>query len=154
MDNREPAMHPVHLLRAVTVELDLLRAEFAGLHQLHPTDLRALVQLLDAARAGLPATPGWLAGQLGLDASSVTALVDRMERVGHVRRRRDPSDRRRVLLEVDDKAIAAGWSFFSPLIAGTVTALQSFDRQERDAVTRFPTTVAQVIERQGRDQCQ
>ena len=100
----DPGMPLIHLLRQVTVEFDLLAAEFARLHGLHPTDLRALIHLLDAARPGTPATPGWLADQLGLDASSVTALVHRLEELGHVRRRRDTADRRRVLLDVDERA--------------------------------------------------
>jgi hypothetical protein len=47
--------------------------------QLHSTDVRALIHLLDAARAGRNATPGWLGSQLGLNSASVTALVDRLE---------------------------------------------------------------------------
>ena len=44
-----------------TVELELSRTEFARRHGLHATDLRALIALLDAGRAGQRATPGWLA---------------------------------------------------------------------------------------------
>ena len=127
----------VHLLRQVTVEFDLLGAEFARLHHLHPSDLRALIHLLDAARAGLPATPGWLALQLGLDASSVTALVHRLEELGHVRRRRDTADRRRVLLDVDDRAVTLGWSFFGPLIGSLVSAMRAFEDAELATVERF-----------------
>lgn len=75
----ENGLRLVHLLREVTVELDLLGAAFARRHHMHPTDLRALIHLLDAGRAGQPATPSWLARQLDLDPSSVTALVDRLD---------------------------------------------------------------------------
>lgn len=51
-------MQLVHLLRGLTVELDLFGAGFAGRNGLHPTDLRALIHLLDAARAGTVVTPG------------------------------------------------------------------------------------------------
>ena len=40
MDNQEHALPLVHLLRGITVELDLLGAGFARLHTLHPTDVR------------------------------------------------------------------------------------------------------------------
>src|SRR5688572_16544770 len=109
-------MRAVHLLRAITVELDQVGGRFAADNGLHPTDLRALICLLDAARVQVPATPGWLAGQLGLNSAGTTALVDRLEKAGHVRRVRDTSDRRRVLLEVDERAVALGWAFFGPLI--------------------------------------
>ena len=62
----------IHRLRALTVQLDLLGAEFAQKHALHPTDLRALIGLLDRERAGEIATPGWLA-----ERSAVRALQGR-----------------------------------------------------------------------------
>ncbi|MYS08176.1 MarR family transcriptional regulator, partial [Streptomyces sp. SID6041] len=67
MDDQSPQMRLVHLLRAVTVEFDLLGAEFAVRNGLHPTDVRALIHLLDAARADTRATPGWLGEQLRLN---------------------------------------------------------------------------------------
>ena len=79
----------VHLLRGIAVELNLFGAEFATRNRLHATDLRALIHLLDAERARLTPTPGWLGERLGLNSASVTALVDRLERLGHVRRRGD-----------------------------------------------------------------
>src|SRR5689334_20829226 len=82
----EPGMAVVHQLRAVTVELNLVAAEFADANGLHVTDLRAIIELLDAERDGLVATPGWLAERLRLGSASATALVDRLERLGHVQR--------------------------------------------------------------------
>jgi hypothetical protein len=58
IDDDDPRLATVHQLRAVTVELNVVAARFARLHGLHPTDLRALIQLLDASRSGVPATPG------------------------------------------------------------------------------------------------
>jgi DNA-binding MarR family transcriptional regulator len=145
MDDDHPGMQLVHRLRALTVDLDLLGAEFARRHGLHPTDLRALIALLDAARAGVPVTPGRLAGQLRLDSSSVTALVDRLERLGHVRRERDPQDRRRVLLHVDESAMALGWSFFGPLIGTVVAAAESFTPAELATVDRFLRRVSEAV---------
>lgn len=142
---QDPAAGLVHLLRGLTVELDLFGAEFAHLHGLHTTDLRALIHLLDAGRSGITATPGWLGEQLGLNSASITALVDRMERLGHIRRVRDTGDRRRVILVVEDQAVALGWSFFGPLIAAMVTAMGSFDETELASVRRFLLSMADVV---------
>ncbi|GAU65905.1 putative MarR family transcriptional regulator [Streptomyces sp. NBRC 110611] len=136
-DDHDPGLQLVHLLRAVTVELDLFGGEFAARNGLHPTDVRALISLLDAARSGATATPGWLGAQLGLNSAAVTALVDRLERRGLVRRERDTYDRRRVLLAVEDKAVALGWSFFGPLINEMVAAMRSFDEADLVVVQRF-----------------
>jgi DNA-binding MarR family transcriptional regulator len=145
VDEGEPGLHVVHQLRAVTVELDLLAADFAQRNGLHPTDLRALICLLDAARSGTPATPGWLGRQLGLNSSGTTALVDRLETLGHVRRMRDVRDRRRVLLAVDEQAVALGRSFFSPLITEVVSSVRTFTDSERATVQRFLSNVHEIV---------
>ena len=140
-------MRLVHLLRAVTVEFDLLGAEFAARRGLHPTDVRALIHLLDAARSDVQATPGWLGEQLRLNSAGTTALVDRLERLGLVRRSRDTADRRRVLLEVEDKARQLGWAFFGPLIDEVVAAAEGLDEGELETVRRFLTSVLTAVAR-------
>ncbi|ANZ16296.1 transcriptional regulator [Streptomyces noursei ATCC 11455] len=139
---REPeGMDLVHLLREVTLQLDLAGGEFAARNGLHRTDLRALIALLDAARAGEELTAGRLGARLGLNSAGTTALVDRLERLGHLRRVRDTRDRRRVLLVIDPRAVTLGQSFFGPLIARTLALLDSFDPGERAAIRRFLTGV-------------
>jgi DNA-binding MarR family transcriptional regulator len=132
----------VILLRRVAVQLNLVGAEFAARSGLHATDLRAIIELLDAERAGVAATPTWLAGQLQLSTASVTALIDRLERAGHVQRFRGEADRRRVRLIVTGSAKQLGEAFFGPLIGQVVGVLSGFGRTERDAITRFLAAVA------------
>jgi DNA-binding MarR family transcriptional regulator len=49
-----------------------------------------------------PATPGELATRRGFPAGgSISAVVDRLERAGHVRRERDTDDRRRVIVHAN-----------------------------------------------------
>ncbi|MFF3352233.1 MarR family transcriptional regulator [Streptomyces sp. NPDC002917] len=137
MSEQSPEMEIVHLLRKVTVEFGLRQAEFASRHGMHPTDVRALICLLDAERAGTDATAGWLGAQLGLNSAGTTAVIDRLQRLGHLTRTRDPRDRRRVLLTVDPRAVELGWEFFGPLIDNTVAVLRDFDESETAAVRRF-----------------
>ncbi|MFJ4713605.1 MarR family transcriptional regulator [Streptomyces sp. NPDC088785] len=147
VDDRSPAMGLVHLLRAVTVEFDLLGAEFAAREGLHPTDVRALIHLLDAARTGTRATPGWLGRHLRLNSAGTTALVDRLERLGLVRRRRDTADRRRVLLEVQERATDLGWTFFGPVIGEVVAAAEGLEEGELETVRRFLASALESAER-------
>jgi DNA-binding MarR family transcriptional regulator len=135
----------VHRLRAISVELDLARAAFARAHGLHDTDVRALIHLLDAERAAQPATAGWLGARLGLTSPSTTALIDRLERAGHVRRRRDPQDRRKVEIAVTAAAIDLGWAFFGPLLAGMVGAMRSFSAADLDTAEEFLREVGAVV---------
>ncbi|MFC8234664.1 MarR family transcriptional regulator [Streptomyces sp. NPDC057284] len=145
MSEQGPEMEIVHLLRKVTVEFGLRQAEFASRHGMHPTDVRALICLLDAERAGTDATAGWLRAQLGLNSAGTTAVIDRLERLGHLTRTRDPRDRRRVLMTVDPRAVELGRSFFGPLIDNTVAVLRDFDESETAAVRRFLSAAHRAV---------
>ncbi|MFC4605008.1 MarR family winged helix-turn-helix transcriptional regulator [Rhodococcus kronopolitis] len=139
------ALALVHRLRALAADLDQLGAVFAERNALHATDLRALVVLLDADRAKLPATPGWLAAQLGLGSAATTALLDRLERAGHLVRAADPGDRRRVLLRVQEQARYLGWSYFAPLVGRVDSAMTDFDADERATVDRFLCAIGAAV---------
>jgi DNA-binding MarR family transcriptional regulator len=148
-DDDDPRMQMVHLLRAVAVKLDLVGAAFASEHRLHSTDLRALIHLLDGWRNGAVTTPGWLADQLKITSAATTALIDRLQRIGYVRRAHDLGDRRRVLIAVDDTAMELGQAFFGPLIAAMVEEMGKFDDAEMATVRRFLTSMSTVIESTG-----
>src|SRR5881409_2574345 len=132
-----PEMEIVHLLRAVAVELGLHSARFANQNGMHPTDVRALIALMDASRAGEEMTAGRLGAELGLNSAGTTSLLDRLERAGHVRRVRGREDRRKVVVEVDERAVELGQAFFGPLIGRAVELLQGYDEGERAAIRGF-----------------
>ncbi len=134
------------LLRRLTVELDAVGQRFAQLHGLNRTDVRALVAIMDATRRGEALTAGTLGQAVELSSASVTALVDRLERVGHVRRVRDPEDRRRVALEISESAMAAGGQFFGALQHDLLQAMAAYSDAELDVVRRFLEEMAAVIE--------
>jgi len=135
------------MLRRLTVELDAVGQRFAGLHGLGRSDVRALVAIMDAARAGRPMTAGALGAAVELSSASVTALVDRLERVGHVERVRDEHDRRRVVLEMTPAAMAAGGEFFGGLQRDLVAAMDSYSDEELAVVRRFLEEMTEVIVR-------
>src|SRR3712207_5356318 len=90
----DPACQEIALLlRRLNVELDAVGQRFAERYGLNRTDVRALVAIMDAARRGEALTAGRLGEAVDLRSASVTALVDRPERVGHVRRGRGPPGR-------------------------------------------------------------
>src|SRR5262245_53669405 len=72
------------------------------------TDLRCLDVL---GRAG-PMTAGQLAEQSKLTNAAITIVVDRLERIGYVRRVRDTGDRRRVMVEATAKAHRRAWTLY------------------------------------------
>ena len=135
------------LLRRLSVELDAVGQRFADLHGLGRTDVRAIVAVMDAARAGEPLTAGGLGAAVSLSSASVTALVDRLERSGHLQRVRDPADRRRVVLQMTERSMAAGAAFFGGLQRDLVAAMEGFSDADLAVVIRFLTAMTEVIER-------
>ncbi|MGW0513861.1 MarR family transcriptional regulator [Streptomyces olivaceoviridis] len=139
-----PELEIVHLLRATTVELGLHSGRFAQRNGMHPTDVRALIALMDARRAGEEMSAGRLGGVLGLNSAGTTALVDRLEGAGLVRRVRGERDRRRVVIEVEDRAVELGQAFFGPLIERSVELLRGYDDHQLAAIRGFLTGVREA----------
>jgi DNA-binding MarR family transcriptional regulator len=75
------------------------------------TDLRCL----DIIEQEGEVTAGRLAERAGLTTGAMTTVLDRLERAGFARRVRDAADRRRVLVEVTDKARREVWPYYEPL---------------------------------------
>ena len=138
------------LLRRLNVELDAVGQRFAELHGLNRTDVRAIVAIMDAARRGEALTAGRLGEAVDLRSASVTALVDRLERVGHVRRVRDPEDRRRVGLEMSESAMAAGAEHFGGLARDLSTAMERFSDEELAVVRRWLEDMTAAVMRHSR----
>jgi DNA-binding MarR family transcriptional regulator len=84
------------LQRAVDA-YDELVAERLGINR---TDLRCLDLLHETGTM----TAGQLAAGSGLTSGATTRMLDRLERIGYIRRRPDRSDRRRVLVELTPRA--------------------------------------------------
>ena len=141
----------VRLLQRHAVEAMRLGRAFAESHGLHPTDWTALLAVAQADRVGTPLTPGELGERLGMSSGATTAVLDRLERVGHVRRVRDERDRRRLTLHRGENAQALFTAFFDPLDAAMDTLLVGYTALELAAVQRFlADVVGHVSDRRRR----
>ncbi|MBY8872650.1 MarR family transcriptional regulator [Micromonospora sp. PLK6-60] len=138
-------------LRRYSVDAQHIGHAFAGLHGLGATDLHALIAVMDAELVGDPITPGRLGELLNLSSGAVTALVDRLERAGHIRRDRDTADRRKILLHYADRGAALAMEFFGPLGRRTDEVMDGFDDAELAVVHRFMTAMVTSM-RQHRDE--
>jgi DNA-binding MarR family transcriptional regulator len=91
-----------------TLMLHQAVAERLGLSS---TDIKAL----DLSRNEPELTAGRLAELTGLRTSSVTALLDRLERRGMIVRRRDTADRRKVIIEATGAHIVPNQPIFEAI---------------------------------------
>ena len=87
----------------------LFHAAVADQLGLNPTDHKVMSIL---ERSG-PLSAGQIAQRTGLATASVTALLDRLETGGFVRRRSDPADRRRVIVEATEVGVARFAPYFA-----------------------------------------
>src|SRR6202453_3043403 len=111
-------------VRVLTAESEQIGRAFAVVHDVRPTDFRALLHVMVAETAGTPITSGELRQRMGLSGAAITYLVDRMMASGHVTRESDPDDRRKVILRYSDSGLATARAFFAPLGAHSHEAMQ------------------------------
>ena len=138
-------------MQLLIVEGQRIAHAFAHVHRINGTDVEALIHVLIADQRGISVTAGDLARALGLTSSSVTALLDRLERSGHLRRERDRTDRRRVTVHYDPSGMQLAMSFFAPLGQLHRRVADTFTAEELDVVERYLATTVSAF-RQYRDQ--
>jgi DNA-binding MarR family transcriptional regulator len=102
--------------------------------RLSPGDYLAMKHLMTSEDALGPVELGTL---VGMTSGSATGLVDRLERAGHVRRHRDPHDRRRLILEPTERALAAAAEELRPLEDALREVVSRFSADERATIERF-----------------
>ena len=96
--------------RRLSARTVLFHEAVAGRLGLNSTDLKCL----DLARAEASVTAGRIAELTGLTTAAVTSVIDRLEASGLVRRVRDISDRRKVMVvPVPERAAEVGRLFES-----------------------------------------
>ena len=105
------------------------------------SDLHALERLM----LNGPVGPAEISAALGIRPASATALVDRLERTGHVRREPHVSDRRRLVLVPTEKAMTDGWAAVMPLVASLEAAAEGLDDDQRRAVASYLDRVIESL---------
>jgi DNA-binding MarR family transcriptional regulator len=89
-----------HQARVSTLWTVLLHNAIASRSGINVTDM----QCINLLQLRGPMTPGQLADAMFLTTGgAITTVIDRLEKAGMVRRRRDEQDRRRVLVEVAEE---------------------------------------------------
>ncbi|WP_420097093.1 MarR family winged helix-turn-helix transcriptional regulator [Brevibacterium sediminis] len=105
--------------------------------KLSEQDMRALHYLLAAERQDSVVTPKMLSAHMSMSAASVTKLINRLEREGHVVRRLHPSDRRAYAIEITAETARSARETVGRSQARRILAAARLSHRERDAVIRF-----------------
>ena len=113
-----------------TDALDQAASELLGINR---TDARCVDIVLLRGRT----TAGELAVAAGLSPGAATTAIDRLERVGYVRRVGDPDDRRRVVVEPTERIVELAEEVYGPLRDGGAVLMQGFSERQLTAITKF-----------------
>ncbi len=117
MDNQEFVTKVEQLLRHVATVIMHRGREHLEDYNITPPQFTALLSLIDAGEI----TMGDLCQKLYLACSTVTDLIDRMEKNGYVERFKDSKDRRVIRLRV----MPGGWAVYEDVIKTRKAYLES-----------------------------
>jgi len=135
-------------MRRLALEAGRLDDAVARKHQISLTDLHALDHL--ELSGGL--TPGQLGLRLGLSSGAVTALADRLERLGFLARTPHPSDRRSTMLCITELAQGFGEEAYAAFVEELGAAAAALSAAQQRAVAAFVNRSADIasahVERQ------
>jgi DNA-binding MarR family transcriptional regulator len=132
-------IHWVRANQAATDKMDDAAAQALGVNR---TDSRVLDLIQQRVRIGA----GELARQTALSTGTVTAVIDRMEKRGYLRRVDDPADRRRVMVEMTDLAYERADPLYKPLADRALPMLDRFTAAELETITSFLRTSTEIVE--------
>jgi DNA-binding MarR family transcriptional regulator len=126
-------------LRTLTTEIDRLDQAAADRFGVNRTDMRAL----DVLGNG-PLAPSALSQRLGITTGGLTSVLDRLEKAGYVRRRNDPHDRRRQVVESTEATAAREREVFQGLIGATTRFLSSYTDEQLRVINDFLMRMGQL----------
>jgi DNA-binding MarR family transcriptional regulator len=127
-----------------STETALFHQEAAAAVGLGITDMKALSVLLQEG----PMTAGQIAGRLSLTTGAVTNLIDRLEQRGLVERRRDATDRRKVIVAVNERRLRAGESPYVSIGEGFARQLRGYRTAELEFLVRYHERTIELTRRE------
>lgn len=125
------------LIRQYQRDIDAFDQAVAERLGLSRTDLRCLDLVLELTIAGTPPTPRRLSEASGLTPSTITSVLDRLERAGYVRRIREQENRRQVLLQLTAQFAEVTQEIFGPVAAEGAAQLRQLSDADVDTLIAF-----------------
>lgn len=109
------------------------------------TDLKTAEILIETG----PVTAGELAKMTGLSTGSVTALIDRLEKSGYVKRERDHIDGRRVKIVPIKERQEQIEAHYQALSVATKELCTSYNESELTVILRFVEDINRIMEKEN-----
>ena len=130
---QSPPRPPTYALQEIQELSRAFEAHLAAQLTVNPTDLAAMEHLIRSGPLG--ATE--LARRLGITPPAVTAVVDRLEELGHATRVTNPADRRAVVVTPAPASITKAMSYLMPMIGDIDATLDGFDADQQAVIADY-----------------
>lgn len=121
-------------MRAVIADAVLTNERIARGLGINVVDLQTFGIILGSGRA---MTAGEISARTELPTSTTTRVIDRLEKIGFVRRTSDPADRRKVVVEAVPETLASLENAYAGIIEGMRQLHTGFDDAELEIVARY-----------------
>jgi DNA-binding MarR family transcriptional regulator len=147
MSDHEDAIRRVTFaVRGLVLEVDQYRRTVAARYDI---SVPGLITLADLRQSG-PLTPRAIGNRLGWTTGGVTALVDRLEGGGYVRRAPNPTDRRSVLVHLTDRGRRATARLFARFDDAVARATEESGVNHEQLIVFLEVTAASLGGRNDR----
>jgi DNA-binding MarR family transcriptional regulator len=127
-------------MRRLSTEIDGLDERAANHFGINRTDL----QLIDVLRTKGPLNPTELAKAVGLTSGGLSIALERLERVGYVRRYQHPDDRRRVIVEASETLAPLEREMFATLQQQFQKLLRGYTREQLLTIKHYLEAAAEI----------
>ncbi|KXZ20076.1 MarR family transcriptional regulator [Bacillus nakamurai] len=134
----------IQLFRKMATRTILFHQAAAQSLGLFPTDLKSADILNELG----PMTAGELGKKTGLSTGSVTALIDRLEKAGYAMRKKDPEDRRRVIIVPLTAGKTHVKQLFSSLSQSTISLCRQYKDEELELIFDFLGKATDIMEQE------
>jgi DNA-binding MarR family transcriptional regulator len=132
-------------IRRLGTEVDGLDQRAANRFGIGRTDLH----LIDRLRSDGPQKPSLLARSVGLTSGGLSIALERLERIGYIRRSQHPDDRRSVLVETTGAIVPLEREVFGPLIERMTALLDTYTDDELATIRHYLEHAATAISQSG-----
>jgi len=139
MSNRNQLIGQVRsAMRRLTTEIDGLDERAAAHFGVNRTDLR----VIDTLRSRGPLTASALARSVSLTSGGLSIALERLERIGYIRRSPHPDDRRSVLVEATESVAPLEQKVFGRLGKRMNQLLRGYSNEQLATIQHYLEGVA------------
>src|SRR6516225_5607394 len=132
-------------MRRLSIEIDGLDQHAADHFGISRTDLR----VIDNLRSSGPLTPSQLARAVGLTRGGLSIALERLERIGYIRRSQHPRDRRSVVVEATDAVVPFETAVFAALGKRMDRLLAGYSNEQLQTIKHYLEHAASLTATSG-----